>query len=139
MKQRYSFIDNEMRMLRRNEVNLHHCMWTRNEYLERPEKIYRSLSGLILPMVISSHNELHANVRPPIKPRLDLMNEAIDFNRRMLDPSESPYHNFNQMISFFRDVAEGSPDAYKAEQAWKIAGNLTTQEKFITQGRVLPL
>ena len=136
---KYAFIDSEMRLLKRNETNLHHAFWERASYSNRLDKIYRNLSGLVLPMVISSHGDLHANVRPPYKPGIELMNAAVDFNRRMLDPSDSPYHNFDQMLGFFKETAETSPNVRQAEESWKIASNMTIQAAFIEKGMVTPL
>lgn len=135
----YSFVDGRGNYLLRSQTNAHHLTWERSAYVTKREKLYRNMAGMIIQMTVSEHSNLHANIRQPVKPSLALMNEAIDYNFSTLSKYDNAYHNFQQMIGFFSNVAETSPHLGKAEEANKIASNLIIQSAFIERGRVLPL
>ena len=138
-KENYSFMDGKGSYLLRSHVNAHHSSWERAAYVTKREKLYRNMAGMVLMMTVSEHSNLHANIRQPVKPSFTLMNEAIDFNFSTLTKADTAYHNFEQMIGFFSNVAETSPHLGKAEEANKIASNFIIQSAFIERGRVTPL
>lgn len=130
----YPFVDQDGRQLRKSEVNFHHAIWERKNYTSKREKLFRSLSGLVLPIMITWHDDLHANLRPPKKVGRILMDAAIDFNEGIDVPDV--YDQFEVMTGFFVETAETSPNIGMAEDAHKLAANLILQKPFIDRGRV---
>jgi len=49
-------------------VNDHHVLWCRRWYKTPLEKAIRGHTGLVVPMYVGTHRELHANLAPPPKP-----------------------------------------------------------------------
>jgi len=47
---------------------MHHALWTRTSYKTSLEKALRNHQGLIVPLLVPVHKELHARIDPPPKP-----------------------------------------------------------------------
>jgi hypothetical protein len=60
-------------------VNKHHMWWERNWYTERNDKRLRQLGGFVVPTTVYTHQLLHAQMRPMVKPTAQLRNDIIDF------------------------------------------------------------
>jgi len=130
----YPYRTQEGRVLRRSEVNLHHVFWARREYTSNREKSFRNMAGLILPMAITWHNDLHAQLQPPQKPSRALMDQITGYNESL--EFDSPYARFSQMTKFILRLAETTPNIGMADQALKIGTNLMLQEAFVDKGSV---
>jgi hypothetical protein len=61
------------------QVNKHHLWWERNWYTERNDKRLRQLGGFVVPTTVYSHQLLHAQMRPMVKPTARLRDDIIDF------------------------------------------------------------
>jgi len=92
------------------------------------------MAGFVLPMVITWHQELHANVKPPQKPSKQLMDQIAGYNESLEFSNE--YARFSQVTKFILRLAETSPNIGMADQAQKIGTNLLLQEAFIDKGSV---
>jgi hypothetical protein len=129
----YPYRTQEGRVLRRSEVNRHHVWNERRQYSSNHEKRFRNMAGFVLPMVITWHQDLHANVKPPKKPSRNLMEQIMDFNESL---DGSHYARFSQVTRFILKLAETSQNIGIADQAQKIGTNLLLQEAFIDKGSV---
>ena len=94
------------------------------------------MSGMVIPMLIPDHNDLHAHIRPPRKPTLNLLRHAISFNEAT---GGTEFEQFEQMIEFFADVADTSRSPQEARDAQSIASNFMSQHRFIEKARVVKL
>lgn len=115
-------------------VNKHHVVWQKANYTSKAERAYRGLDGLILPLAIDSHNDLHANVLPPRKPSAALMSLAVEFNEAI--DIGNDYEIFDDMIGFFQEEAETSTSPERASEAYKVASNFILQRSFVEAGAV---
>lgn len=131
----YEWETPEGRLVERSAVNRHHVNFQRRNYNTPLEKQYRSMGGMILPMLITDHRELHAHIKPPKKPARQLMLHAVSFNEA-IDTMTDDYEQFEQMIEFFEDVATMSTRMSEAKDAQSIAANYRLQEAFLLQGKV---
>jgi len=122
----------EGRLLRRSEVDNHHVFWEKANYKTKKERTFRNMEGLVLPMVITWHSDLHANLRPPQKPSKALMNQIVDYTKEL--GFEDPYERFRQIAGFVIRLSERHGEV--ADQAQKIGANLVLQSAFIDKGMV---
>lgn len=53
--------------------NRHHTFWMRRDYKTPIERAFRNHHGLVIPVDVDVHAELHANLYPPPKPHRELM------------------------------------------------------------------
>lgn len=118
-------------------VNRHHVMFESNRYTDSFGRAYRNLSGLVLPMLVEVHNELHAEVLPPIKPCKLLMVDIIQTGGRL--PQMTTYERFQALSERFYHLSTTSMHTAMNYQAGRIYDNLLEQDKFISQGIVLPV
>jgi len=130
----YETVDGEL--VSRHSVNRHHIAWQKRSYTTRTESLYRNMSGMVIPMLIPAHNDLHAHIRPPRKPTLNLIRHAISFNEAT---GGTGFDQFEQMIEFFADVADTSRSPQEARDAQSIASNFMSQHRFIEKARVVKL
>lgn len=59
--------------------NRHHCLWARNHYKTSLEKALRNHDGLVVPLLVPIHRELHAHIDPPPKPDKRLIMGSLEF------------------------------------------------------------
>ena len=107
--------------------NQHHTLWQRRSYRTPAEKALRTHRGLVVPMDIGVHKDLHAIVPIPSKPDHRLVCASLE----MLD--DLP-----------RDVLNNPPETVDAYAEWlmtqkrglatRIGKNLFRQAKFIERG-----
>jgi hypothetical protein len=133
----YRWRNSDGRLLKKSEVNLHHVAHNRAWYKSKVETRYRNMGGFILPMEVSWHDELHASVKPPLKPKRPLMDMAIEYGSFM--DSENVYTRFNEFVSFFIDVSNNATRPNVADQALRIGNNLQLQQAFVEKGSVTRL
>jgi len=130
----YQLPDGEV--LSRRQTNRHHIIFPEQRYKGRLERFeYRELSGFIIRMSIPIHKELHANVRPPIKPSNNTIRAIIAYSQ-LLDASSSPYENFLDIKSYVNHLSEYAKSDRIREESNKLHFSLTEQDYFISQGRV---
>lgn len=60
-------------------VNKHHLWWERKNYGTRREKQLRQLGGFVIPTTVYTHQLLHAQMRPMVKPSFEMQGDIIDF------------------------------------------------------------
>lgn len=58
-------------------INKHHVWFERRDYRTSLDKRFRRYGGFVVPTLVEVHNELHAQVRPPLKPSPDLMRATL--------------------------------------------------------------
>ena len=59
------------------DTNKHHIWFERRRYRSPLDKQFRQYGGFVVPTLVEVHNELHAQVRPPLKPSPDLMRAVL--------------------------------------------------------------
>jgi len=59
--------------------NMHHALWTLASYKTSLEKALRNHTGLIVPLGLQEHRELHAHIDPPPKPDKRLILSSLEF------------------------------------------------------------
>ena len=62
-----------------HDGNYHHAIWQRASYKTSSEKRFRTHAGLIVPMRVPAHNELHYRLDPPPKPSTEQILGALSF------------------------------------------------------------
>ncbi len=107
--------------------NQHHVLWQRTSYRASHEKALRTHRGLVVPMDIGIHKDLHARVPTPPKPDHRLVCGSLE----MLD--DLP-----------RDVLNNPPETVDAYAEWlmeqkrglatRLGKNLLRQAVFIERG-----
>jgi len=107
--------------------NQHHVLWNRTAYKQSHEKALRTHRGLVVPMDIGVHKDLHARVPIPPKPDHRLVCGSLE----MLD--DLP-----------RDVLNNPPGTVDAYAEWlmaqkrglatRLGKNLLRQAVFIERG-----
>lgn len=120
----------------RSQSNKHHTLWPSYEYAGRFERNeYREMSGFVIRMSIPIHNELHAEVEPPIKPVPNLMRAMVEHNK-MLHPMSNSYEKFKDMTMYLGYLSTFAKSQQMREEAHQLHSNFQEQAYFITQGRV---
>lgn len=120
--------------MRKNGINRHHTCFTRKDWQESRIGFYvRSSHGMIVPMLIEDHRELHREVEPPkaISPQLGgivLHNivELSDNNYRL--PERLVV--FDGITALLRRIGEIDKRHY-APEALDLAVNFEQQRLFI--------
>lgn len=118
-------------------VNRHHVMFESNRYTDSFGRAYRNLSGLVLPMLVEVHNDLHANVLPPIKPCKLLMVDIIQTSNRL--PDMPLYDRFKALSERFEHLSHVSNHVNINYQSGRILDNLRQQDEYISKGIVVPV
>lgn len=98
-------------------------------------KDFRSMGGLIIRMAVTVHNDLHANVEPPIKPSERLMKAMVQHNK-MLEPLASAYEKFQDMTMYLGYLSGFAQSQQIREESALLHENFLQQAVFINQGRV---
>lgn len=119
---RFAYTDRHGADIPREAWNSHHVFFQRNRYKSALDKQFRSLGGLVLPLLIPVHRELHAHVSAPPKPDPELMRETIQFAKGI----EGDYYDrFLQLAEFLG-----------ANASCTVTRNLDKQAPFILDGQV---
>jgi hypothetical protein len=129
----YTHTTDDGQLLERHSVNLHHAFWKRRDYKTDREKRFRNLKGLVLPLEVKWHRELHANLRPPQKPTVELMDHLIDFSQEL---DGDHYVRFAKIAKEIIYIAETSSNYGLADIAQSIGSNLLLQTAYIDKGSV---
>ncbi len=133
-KPRFSLPNGEV--LPYEQTNNHHLLFPHHEYAGRFErKTYREMGGFIIRMSIPIHNDLHANVEPPIKPVPDLMYAMVEHNK-LLDPLGTPFEKFQDMTNYLGYLSGFAANQQMREEADQLHANFVDQAVFINAGRV---
>jgi hypothetical protein len=130
----HPYITDDGRILRESEVNKHHVFWEKKRYQSKREQYFRNLGGLVIPMVITWHDDLHANLRPPQKPGKRVMDLMTDYITEL--EFEDPYVRFSQISRFAIRQAESLTHYGMANEMQKIGVNMLLQSAFIDKGSV---
>ena len=114
-------------MIMPHDVNNHHALWQRAWYKSPIEKCLRTHRGLIVPIQIEVHKELHADIPPPPKPSGRLILGALAMldelpTRILADPP--------QAIGYLHDHWSRMHD----QRANRIAENIGQQLVYIEEG-----
>jgi hypothetical protein len=118
------------------DTNKHHTIWNSYQYAGRFERNnYREMSGFVIRMAVSIHNELHANVEPPIKPIPNLMRAMVEHNK-MLEPLATPYEKFQDMTMYLGYLSAFAKSQQMREEAHQLHDNFKDQALYINEGRV---
>lgn len=100
------------------------------DYKTPTERKLRQHRGFVLPVDLSYHSELHANVDPAFKPNAaqasQLLNEIGDFQL-----GRGGLYILHRTIELFH-VWAGSDSEVMAERATEIAENLEEQSSYLT-------
>lgn len=90
--------------------------------------------GLVLPMVVGVHKELHANVDFPPLPSITLIHRMSEITGYMRE--SNPYERFIQIADHFDSLARNCPNTDHRRQCERIADNLAQQAPFVLLGQV---
>lgn len=131
------YLSSDGRQLRRHEFNNHHCFFNAKWYRPGEEQRFRNMGGLVLPMLKSAHDDLHANIQPPPKPSKQLREQIAEFTCGTYEADE--YAQFYRIAHFIGDVANSSWSPERADEAFHIHENLMEQSEYIEIGRVTEL
>lgn len=114
-------------MTRERPFNSHHSHWNRAWYTTSLEKTLRSHEGLIVPLYLDTHRELHANIDAPPKPNTQTILGAL----AMLD--DLPQNIISNPPECIATLAEyyGS---LRQNTATRLAKNLNRQLGYIEKG-----
>lgn len=121
----------------KSNTSLHHVFWEARNYRPGEEQRFRNMSGLVLRMTNETHNNLHAETFPPLKPSKGLREQIAEFSCGTYESDE--YAQFYRIAHFIGDVANSSWSSERADEAFHIHENLMEQAPFIEQGRVTEL
>lgn len=110
-----------------DKPNRHHVYSERRWYRTPLERYVRSHFGMLVPMYVQVHKELHANVPPPPKPNQRLLLMTAKF---LDDLPDSTLANQPQAI---RELAQAHLEL-DDKLAQRIGANMIDQLHFIDQG-----
>lgn len=118
------------------ETNKHHLMYEGQQYCGRFERNdFREMGGFIIRMAVTVHNDLHANVEPPIKPCRDLMRAMVNHNK-LLEPMANAYEKFQDMTMYLGYLSSFAKSQQLKEESAILHENFKEQAVFINKGRV---
>lgn len=107
--------------------NHHHVLWNRVWYKTSLERALRSHDGLVVPILVPVHKELHANIDAPPKPDRDLIIGSLE----MLD--DLPQSVVTNPLETVNTYAEWLL-ARQAKLAGRIGANLMRQIPYLEEG-----
>lgn len=111
-------------------------MYEGQQYCGRFERNdFREMGGFIIRMAVVVHNDLHANVEPPIKPSERLMKAMVRHNK-LLEPMASAYEKFQDMTMYLGYLSSFAQSQQIREESALLHENFLEQAVFINQGRV---
>lgn len=109
-------------------VNKHHVMYERRNYKSKVERRFRNMGGLVVPTLIENHRELHATLRPPKKPRIEMIYDVIDIMQgNHYEGTEGVY----VAQEYFYNNAHTNRSPQRASLALGIANHLGKQLVFL--------
>lgn len=113
----------------RIKINRHHLFFERNSYKSVLQLAFRDTVGLVIPVPVHAHQELHAVLKPPLMPSAAMMAGCI---KRLseVDPalaSGDPFYGLYAAAEFLINYAELVPDAALATRAQRISRHLELQ------------
>lgn len=120
----------------RQQVNRHHPFWEKGWYTPKEDRDFRSIGGLVIPLWIPVHDDIHSNVLPPPKPSKRLQEQVAEYQRSL---EGDVYDQFYQIAHFIGNVANTAWSDEKAHEALAINENLIAQSTYIERGRVEPV
>lgn len=107
--------------------NHHHALWNRVWYKTSLEKALRNHDGLVVPLLIPEHRELHANIDAPPKPDRRLIISSLEF---LDDLPASTLTNEPETIAAYSEHLF----AQRNGLATRIGKNLVRQLVYIERG-----
>lgn len=111
-------------------------MYEGQQYCGRFERNdFREMGGFIIRMAVTVHNDLHANVEPPIKPCRDLMRAMVNHNK-LLEPMANAYEKFQDMTMYLGYLSSFAKSQQLKEESAILHENFKEQAVFINKGRV---
>jgi len=111
-------------------------MYEGQQYCGRFERNdFREMGGFIIRMAVTVHNDLHANVEPPIKPCNNLMRAMVQHNK-LLEPLASAYEKFQDMTMYLGYLSSFAQSQQIREESALLHENFIEQAVFINKGRV---
>lgn len=117
----------------------HHAMFTRTAQKKNADTALLR-KRLVVPMFISDHKELHANVEPPIVPSRGLARAAFDLI--LISEEQDPLGKLDDVIDGLLLIAQKDMTRM-GDEAWILHENLEKQRQFMNRthfiGEVLQL
>ena len=127
------YMTNEGRIVSHRSVNKHHTLWEASKYTTGEERLFRNAGGLVVPLLVSVHADLHADLLPPIKPHKQVRERIYHYSQAI---EGDVYERFRQITEFVGKIAFSSENNMHAEQAYNVYESLTKQSAYIEQGKV---
>jgi len=130
------YTDREGRTLRDDETNKHHLIFPRHVYAGAVAlQGYRGAGGFLQRITVTSHRDLHAEVRPPLLINHNLRNEVVklQFAHNEMDSLD----RLTMTMDYLKVIATkpGMPTP-NSRDAWDLLENLQQQLTFINLGKV---
>lgn len=85
-------------------ADIHHTQWPRDEYTTPTEKKFRRLECNVVRGICRCMHDLEHLKKPPKKPTLDIMRQAIENARRRVAPEPPHWNNWEP------DLGDGDVD-----------------------------
>ena len=112
---------------RGKNINNHH-LWYNRSWYQGKDKILRQLGGFVIPTTMYTHQLLHAQMRPPVKPFAGLRDDIIDYTKAISpDEIEDRFYVPNRVSDWLEGQAEAHTSHEYAYRASRLAEHLRKQ------------
>lgn len=113
--------------------NRHHLWYARSDYRQGLRRAFRNFQGNVIPVLVESHNELHANLPPPPIPSRRQMLDGMDVLSEA-DPRSITSGAIALAAYFYGEALRLAPE--QSEKALRISEHLNQQLGYLTLERV---
>jgi hypothetical protein len=118
--------------------NRHHLFFQKDSYKGTFQRKFRNHEGLVIPVLKSSHKELHNILAPPPKPTHDMMDGCLntleqDLSKLMVDPFFA-VHAICDYLEMYRQRVD---DISLSKLAQGIIQNLSFQVQILTNNTLV--
>lgn len=123
----------QMQLFEDEAYDRHHVMYTRREHSKNGDtKLLRR--KLVIPMFVSDHKELHAEVPPPVVPSRGLARVAFDLI--ITSQEETMLGRFDELTEEMLRLAR-TDKTHMGDEAWMLHDNFVEQRQFMDRAHYL--
>ena len=116
-------------------VNRHHMWWERNWYHQKKDARLRQLGGFIVPTTVYTHQLLHAQMHPPVKPFSTLRDDIIDYTVS-LEPEQERFGIPNKVADWLVDQHDNHHSDEYAYRAFRLAAHIRQQIGYMSMDHI---
>lgn len=106
------------------ERNRHHVWHERKWYQSTLDKQFRQYSGFVVLTPVETHNNLHAVIKPPLKPHPELMRAILDHLGRFEGDHEQ---TLRDTVDFIQEWRVGETTEQEAARYKRMGANILAQ------------